>query len=203
MIQYRRHIPMGYGSMLNTITSMITWISPCKVSTFDPYSVLHNTVCAYWNIIRRMEQDALLAQLLPMGFDTEEIERCQVAMATYTNFYSLQEATEWQILIWVDILEVSALLFFVTAPYKHRLLQNKQKTVSPDTRPFNTLVLVPHQGSSHLTEYFQYPVSSSKDLSTSSQEQPLKSRYCDLQVACHLQNLWKYVLTNQKPVLVT
>ena len=29
-----------------------------------------------------MEQDALLAKLLGMGFDTEEIERCQVAMAT-------------------------------------------------------------------------------------------------------------------------
>ena len=86
---------MGYGSMLNTITSMITWISPCKVSTFDPYSVLHNTVCAYWNIIRRMEQDALLAQLLAMGFDIEEIERCQVAMATSSHSYSLQEATEW------------------------------------------------------------------------------------------------------------
>ena len=67
-------------------------------------------------------------------------------------------------------------LFFVTAPYKHRLLQNQQKTMASDTRPSNTLVLAPHQGSSHSTEDFQHPVSSSKDLSTSSKEQPLQSR---------------------------
>ena len=42
-----------------------------------------------------MDQDALLAQLLGMGFGMEEIERCQVAMATSLRPYSLQEATEW------------------------------------------------------------------------------------------------------------
>ena len=36
-----------------------------------------------------VEQDALLAQLLAMGFDVEEIERCQVAMATSSHSYSL------------------------------------------------------------------------------------------------------------------
>ena len=42
-----------------------------------------------------MDQDALLAQLLGMGFGMEEIERCQVAMATSSRPYTLQEATEW------------------------------------------------------------------------------------------------------------
>ena len=42
-----------------------------------------------------MDGDALLAQLLGMGFAMEEIERCQVAMATSSRPFSLQEATEW------------------------------------------------------------------------------------------------------------
>ena len=43
----------------------------------------------------RMERDALLAQLLAMGFDFEEIERCRKALATSSRPYSVQEATEW------------------------------------------------------------------------------------------------------------
>ena len=39
--------------------------------------------------------DGLLAQLLGMGFAIEEIEHCQVAMATSSRSFSLQEATEW------------------------------------------------------------------------------------------------------------
>ena len=58
---------------------------------FDP--------CFIWKVIdtfiQAMDQDALLAQLLGMGFGIEEIERCQVAMATSSRPYSLQEATEW------------------------------------------------------------------------------------------------------------
>ena len=70
----------------------------CTVLTFD----LH--VCSVHlleyqshkhRVYRAMEQDALLVQLLEMGFDTEEIERCQVAMLTSSHSYSLQEATEW------------------------------------------------------------------------------------------------------------
>ena len=38
--------------------------------------------------------DALLAQLLWMGFAIEEIEHCQVAMATSFRPFSLQETTE-------------------------------------------------------------------------------------------------------------
>ena len=42
-----------------------------------------------------MDQDALLAHLLGMGFDIEDIERCQVAMSSTSRSYSVQEATEW------------------------------------------------------------------------------------------------------------
>ena len=41
-----------------------------------------------------MDGDTLLAQLLGIGFAIEEIERCQVAMATSSCPFSLQEATE-------------------------------------------------------------------------------------------------------------
>ena len=49
-------------------------------------------------LIQTLHQDALLAQLLGMGFAIEEIERCQVAMATSSRPYSLQEATEWLVI---------------------------------------------------------------------------------------------------------
>lgn len=42
-----------------------------------------------------MDGDALLAQLLTMGFELEEIERFQMAMMTSSRPYSVQEATEW------------------------------------------------------------------------------------------------------------
>ena len=42
-----------------------------------------------------IEGDALLAQLLGMGFAIEETERCQVAMATSSRPFSLQKAMEW------------------------------------------------------------------------------------------------------------
>ena len=41
-----------------------------------------------------MDGDTLLVQLLGMGFAIEAIERCQVAMATYSRSFSLQETTE-------------------------------------------------------------------------------------------------------------
>jgi hypothetical protein len=62
-------------------------------STFD--------LCVYWNLDGRydavlvVDGDALLAQLLGMEFTIEEIERCQVDMATSSRPFSLQEATEW------------------------------------------------------------------------------------------------------------
>ena len=40
-------------------------------------------------------QDAMFAQLLGMGFDPEAIEGCQVAMATSSQKFSVQAATEW------------------------------------------------------------------------------------------------------------
>ena len=39
--------------------------------------------------------DAVFAQLMGMGFDPEAIEDCQVAMATSSESFSLQAATEW------------------------------------------------------------------------------------------------------------
>ena len=53
-------------------------------------------LCFYWNCRRAvMDEDSLLAQLLGIGFAIEKIERCQVAMATSSRPFSLQEATEW------------------------------------------------------------------------------------------------------------
>ena len=54
-------------------------------------------LCSTRSKCRPLTRDALLAQLLAMGFDIEEIERCQVIMATSFHSYSLQEATvtEW------------------------------------------------------------------------------------------------------------
>ena len=42
-------------------------------------------------------QDALYAQLLSMGFDPDQIEECQVAMAQTSpgSQFNLQAATEW------------------------------------------------------------------------------------------------------------
>ena len=40
-------------------------------------------------------QDAIFAQLLGMGFDPEAIEECQIAMATTSEGFSMQAATEW------------------------------------------------------------------------------------------------------------
>ena len=57
-----------------------------------------------------MEQDALLTQLLAMGFDIEEIECCQVAMATSSAGSSRMVGSGT---VWVYILEVNALLIFV------------------------------------------------------------------------------------------
>ena len=51
--------------------------------------------CALIGIAWFQCSDALLAQLLGMGFAIEEIERYQVAMATSFRPFSLQEATEW------------------------------------------------------------------------------------------------------------
>ena len=69
-------------------TKGVTLISSQYFSTFD--------LCVYWNCrLAVMDEDALLAQLLGMGFAIEEIERCQVAMATSSRPFSLQEATEW------------------------------------------------------------------------------------------------------------
>ena len=53
--------------------------------------------CAFIGIVdvAVMDGDALLAQLLGMEVAIEEIERCQVAVATSSRPFSLQEATEW------------------------------------------------------------------------------------------------------------
>jgi len=42
-------------------------------------------------------QDALYAQLLSMGFEPDQIEQCQVAMAQTSpgSQFNLQAATEW------------------------------------------------------------------------------------------------------------
>ena len=43
--------------------------------------------------------DAVFAQLMGMGFDPEAIEDCQVAMATSSESFSLQAATEWSAVV--------------------------------------------------------------------------------------------------------
>ena len=40
-------------------------------------------------------QDAIIAQLMEMGFDSEAIEEYQIAMTTSTEGLSMQAATEW------------------------------------------------------------------------------------------------------------
>ena len=48
---------------------------------------------------RKMEgQDAMLAQLLGMGFQSEDVEEYQMAMATSSQPFSLQAATEWLVI---------------------------------------------------------------------------------------------------------
>ena len=43
-------------------------------------------------------QDAMLAQLLGMGFQPEDVEEYQMAMATSSQPFSLQAATEWLVI---------------------------------------------------------------------------------------------------------
>ena len=40
-------------------------------------------------------EDAMIAQLMAMGFQPEAIEEYQVAMASSTEGFSMQAATEW------------------------------------------------------------------------------------------------------------
>ena len=42
-------------------------------------------------------QDAMLAQLLGMGFRPEDVEEYQIAMAASSEAFSLQAATEWSV----------------------------------------------------------------------------------------------------------
>ena len=42
-------------------------------------------------------QDALLAQLLGMGFELEQIKEYQKFMTESSRSFSLQEATEWSV----------------------------------------------------------------------------------------------------------
>ena len=44
-----------------------------------------------------MDGDAPLAQPLGLGIVVKEAGRCQVAMATSSRPFSLQEATEWYV----------------------------------------------------------------------------------------------------------
>jgi len=48
-------------------------------------------------ITRAIMQDALYAQLLSMGFEPDQIEECQVAMAQNSpgSQFNLQAAAEW------------------------------------------------------------------------------------------------------------
>ena len=50
------------------------------------------------HLIQKMEattSSALLAQLLEMGFEEEQIEECQLALSTMGATVTLQSATEW------------------------------------------------------------------------------------------------------------
>ena len=40
-------------------------------------------------------QDAMIAQLMGMGFQPEDIEEYQMTMATSSESFSMQAATEW------------------------------------------------------------------------------------------------------------
>ena len=54
-------------------------------------------------------QDALYAQLLSMGFEPDQIEECQVAMAQTSpgSQFNLQAATEWWVggVKWLWVIE--------------------------------------------------------------------------------------------------
>ena len=43
-------------------------------------------------------EDAAIAQLMAMGFQPEAIEEYQVAMASSTEVFSMQAATEWLVI---------------------------------------------------------------------------------------------------------
>ena len=45
-----------------------------------------------------MAESALLAQLLDMGFEVEQIEACQLALASSDSPLTLQSAAEWCVL---------------------------------------------------------------------------------------------------------
>ena len=44
---------------------------------------------------RKKEMDALYAHLLGMGFEMDQIEQCQSALALSSAPFNLQAATEW------------------------------------------------------------------------------------------------------------
>ena len=64
----------------HTMSTFDLQVHVCGVRLFG-----HQSHASTVSIDRAMDQDALLTQLLGMGFDTEEIERCQVAMATSSH----------------------------------------------------------------------------------------------------------------------
>ena len=51
------------------------------------FSVLFIFTCA--------DQDAMIAELMGMGFQPEDIEEYQIAMASSSEGFSMQAATEW------------------------------------------------------------------------------------------------------------
>ena len=133
-----------------------------------------------------MDGDTPLAQLLGMGFVVEEIERCQVAMATSFRPFSLQEAT----VVGSKLSNVSSHDFHLEKNFivngfwisllLWRLLEQQcQSSVrSPSSGSRLVLTLPPGPSSYSTAKDFQRPVSSSKDLSSSSsQELTIKSKY--------------------------
>ena len=63
------------------------------------YSIHTLLWCALFRVLTHEDdmegQDAMIAQLMGMGFQPEDIEDYQLAMAASSESFSMQAATEW------------------------------------------------------------------------------------------------------------
>ena len=60
-----------------------------------PITIQSSTLDAQPVAMAQQSRDALLAQLMGMGFEPELIGRCQEAMAAKDTPFNVQAATEW------------------------------------------------------------------------------------------------------------
>ena len=72
--------------------------------------------------------DALLAQLMGMGFEQEDIIACQVSLKTSGSPVTLQSATEWSVIIILDLVYNSRIIIPKNV---FRLLQRQSAVMNP------------------------------------------------------------------------